>query len=374
MKTVYRPDLKAHVTLDDNGKIRNILYTQQYYPSEESNTRLAAADFVHQTAEVFQIPPDQLKNLQQHVSFLDPREQEIEYRFSEVKKFFDSATYAYYQTIHNVPVWHGGMTVTVKEGPHRIIHADNYGHDDLQVKLPTADATGRVRGVLIGLNSEARNGRRVVPEGEAPAEPTAVSFETLFPAPRSGSAARRGRVESPEWVDRMKITRGLFYVYRYDAKERQTGQVDPGLVESEAKPAEIEVEHDVPTLPLPPVPSAIKDGEHYLVVELIFHLANGGNGRLNWKALVDVGTGAFLWLRAMTSGVNGLVFTYDPKTFTGNLANTPDSTDAVLNPLRVDVVLVDLNPPVMGTQSLTGTHVTISDDDAPTVPPPSQAT
>src|SRR5262245_36249197 len=76
----------------------------------------------------------------------------------------------------------------------------------------------------------------------------------------------------------------------------------------------------------------------------------------------------------MTSGVNGLVFTYDPKTFTGNVANTPDGTNAVLNPLRVDVVLADLNPPVMGTQSLIGTHVTISDDDSPTVPPPYQPT
>ena len=89
---------------------------------------------------------------------------------------------------------------------------------------------------------------------------------------------------------------------------------------------------------------------------------------------MEVETGSVLWLRAMTAGVHGLVFTYDPKTSTGNLSNTPDSTNTVLNPLRDDVELLDLDVPLMGVQSLSGAHVTIVDDDAPAVAAPTQPT
>ncbi len=68
-------------------------------------------------AETLQIPESWLKNIHQQVSFLDPREQGIEYRLYEVKKFFSSATDSFYQTVHNTPIWQSGLTVTVKENP-----------------------------------------------------------------------------------------------------------------------------------------------------------------------------------------------------------------------------------------------------------------
>ena len=74
----------------------------------------------------------------------------------------------------------------------------------------------------------------------------------------------------------------------------------------------------------------------------------------------------------MTASVNGLVFTYDPKTSTGTLANTADSTNATLNPMRDNVTLLNLNAPVMGVQSLAGTNVVLSDDDLPTLTPPTK--
>ena len=115
METIYNSALKAHLTLDDRHKLRHILHTQKYFLSEKSNARLAAADYLHEMSKEFEIPEQQLKNLHLKTTFLDPLEQDVEYRFYEIKKFFSSATYCYYQTVHNVPVWAAGTTVTVKE-------------------------------------------------------------------------------------------------------------------------------------------------------------------------------------------------------------------------------------------------------------------
>ena len=118
---------------------------------------------------------------------------------------------------------------------------------------------------------------------------------------------------------------------------------------------------------------SIHPGHDYLVMEVVFTLPFGGFDRLNWRALIEVETDTVLWLRALIAGVNGLVFTYDPITSTGVLTNTADQPNNILNPLRDDVALDGLSGPVAGVQSLAGTRVTVSDDDAPTVAPPTEA-
>ena len=75
----------------------------------------------------------------------------------------------------------------------------------------------------------------------------------------------------------------------------------------------------------------------------------------------------------MIAGVQGLVFTYDPKTSTGDLGMTPDKGDDILDDLQDDVELLNLTMPGMNEpQSLSGLHVTIIDDDSPNVEPPTQ--
>ena len=59
-----------------------------------------------------------------------------------------------------------------------------------------------------------------------------------------------------------------------------------------------------------------------------------------------------LYLRALASGVNGMIFKVDLITASGNATNTPDKSDAVLNPFRASVALPDLNAPVGGVQAL----------------------
>lgn len=370
MKSIYKPELKAHLTFDEKNRVRHILQTQEYYLSDKNSVRIAAADFLHNRAYTFQIPVAQLEHLHQKASFLNPREQDIEYREYEVKKFFSSTTYCYYQTIHNTPVWHGGMTVTVKENPYRITHADHYGHDDIKIQLPSAKVIENIRDALINMNSAA-DIKRATHVGEVP---TGVPFESVFAAPRLKKTSKKDskQDQTVSWSDRAKATRGLFYVYKYNAEERQPKYTVDMLKASKEKVYDFEAGEAEITLPLPPVADKINDSQHYLVAEIIFHLSP--KDRLNWKALIEVETGSILWLRAMVSGVNGLVFTYDPQTSTGDLTNTPDDGNAILNPLRDDVVLPNLNAPVAGVQSLTGTHVTVIDDDTPNIAPPTEAT
>jgi zinc metalloprotease ZmpB len=371
MKTYYNHDLMADITVDSNEKVRHILHSQEYFQSERNNSVDAAIDYVHKMAHVFNIPLNQLEHLYQRASFLDPKEQKIEYRTYDEKKMFSSTTHCFYQTIHNIPVWHGGMTVTVKENPYRVTHADNHGHDDLRVKLPPREIIEKIRAVLMDINnvSDINNtlpNRKLRNLGEL-----GVSASVLFGSKGSKVSTKPGRRST--WVDKVKITRGFFYIYQYRSKDRQPENgID--LWNVSKKIYDAEAEDFEPTLPLPHVPSNIKEGQHYLVVEIVFHLEEKIKNRLNWKALVEVETGAILWIRAMISGVNGLVFTYDPKTSTGNLSNTPDDDDTVLNPLRDDVELLNLNSPVMGIQSLSGLNIIISDDDSPTVSSPTNAT
>ena len=378
MNTTYRSDLKAHVTLDDNKRVRHILHTQEYFVSEKNNVRLAAADYLRRQADTFKIPPSQLKNLNQPVSFLDAHERNVEYRYYETKKFFAAATYCYYQTIHNVPVWRAGATVTVKTNPYRIIHADNYGHDDLTLTLPPRDVIEKTRAALISINrtSSLRCAKSVRAVGEDVVT-SDIPLSSVFEGIRAGRG-KAGARTGFNWLNQVRIKRGLFYVYRYDAEERQPKN---GVTLSTPRGTSSKKYGDGPesreievTLPLPAVPSQIRSGHHYLVVELVFTLGRETKRAMNWKALIEVETGAILWLRAMVAGqVMGKAFRYDPKTSTGVLANDPDSDNATLNPLRDDVELLNLDvPPGMSPQHLSGSHVMLSDDDLPTFAPPTE--
>jgi hypothetical protein len=96
MKTIYEPTLKATVTLDDAGHIRGINHLDEYREIEGFRGREAAAVYVRDIAGKLNIAREQLHSLEQAVSYLDPQEKGVEYRFSEEKTSFDSATYAYY--------------------------------------------------------------------------------------------------------------------------------------------------------------------------------------------------------------------------------------------------------------------------------------
>ena len=372
METIFQPELKAHLTLDDDERVRHIVHTE-YFAAEAGTPRAAAREYLGEVAETLAIAPPQLDHLNQQVSYLDPHEHPIEYRLADTKKFFDSSTLAYYQTIHNTPVWDGGLTVSVKDAPLRIVGADHRGHPDLKVDLPPQDVIDRVKAQLIKINSGIVDDRNQPPIEDRRVPARGMAFNEAFGTAAPKKSGRRAAADFA-WFGDTRITRGRFFIYRYIAEDRQPGGGKVFIRDPKDEPLDLEAGGEAITLPLPPVPDQIREGVHYLVVEIVFNAGRTAKESLNWKALVEVETGAILWLRALISGINGYVFTYDPKTSTGVLTNTPDDGNATLNPLRDDVTLQNLDAPVVNVQSLKGSNVTIVDDNSPTVAAPTMPT
>src|SRR5688500_20148338 len=96
-------------------------------------------------SETLKSQGSELKAVHKQVSFLDPREQGVEYQFSEEKRLFDSVTVGYYQTYLNVPVWRRGLSVTIKENPNRVVGSVDNSEDDLQGTLPPEPIIERYR-------------------------------------------------------------------------------------------------------------------------------------------------------------------------------------------------------------------------------------
>lgn len=127
-----------------------------------------------------------------------------------------------------------------------------------------------------------------------------------------------------------------------------------------------------PALPLPRVPEEIREGVHYRVTEVLFTLELPGRGELNWRALVEVGSGAVLYLRAFVSCVSGMVFIRDPYSTTGDSSITPRSRGRVLDPLRTRVQLPGIRLPAspLAKVTLAGEFVQLFGFGAPPIPPP----
>jgi Abnormal spindle-like microcephaly-assoc'd, ASPM-SPD-2-Hydin/Fungal fucose-specific lectin len=366
MRTIYDADLRATVTVDDADRIRALNH-EEYWPAGDLGGREAASAYFGDIASKLDISAAALSSLNEPVSFFDPRQQDVEYRFSEEKSSFDTATYAFYQTYLNTPVWTSGLTVTVKQGPTRVVAATNTSEQGIDAQMPTTDAVERYRQLfLTGEKAPSLPRRRRSRASKVVGVDGSALLDDILAEPIRASNELSEEI-TPQLI------RGRFFVYRFDAEKRTTDH--PQQTEDDQD----DTRHDpplcgtAPELPLPPVPNTIQDDDWYLVAELIVRLPYHEN-RMNWRFLVELETNAILYARALTSGVNGLVFTYDPITGTGTATNTPDQGNAVLDPLRDDVLLPNLNAPIAGVQSLQGSLVTLDDIEILTVAAPTQPT
>ena len=360
MRTQYDPGLKATVTWDDAGRVRGILHLDEYREMERLRGREAAAAYVRDIARNLNIESQALRSLGQPVSYLDPRQQDVEYRFSAEKVSFDLATYVYYQTYLNTPVWAAGVTVALKQAPARVVAATDTTQQGIDAKLPSSEALERYRRLFAaGEKVDGPPSRR---QAGRPREPDITKSDLLTEI--LGNVAKAAKeLDDPQTTPR--LIRGRFFVYRYDAKER---------TQDESHHVGQPVCGTPPTLPLPAVPKSIQDGSWNLVAELVFRLPYEG-ARMNWRMLVEVETNAIVYLRALSSGVvMGKVFNYDPVTSTGTATNTSNQSNAVLNPFRVDEELRNLNP-AAGTplaQSLEGTWAAVTNITPPNISPPTR--
>jgi hypothetical protein len=287
----------------------------------------AAQEFLRTQAEVFKVPETAMRSLDVRAAIAPTTENQA-LRFESETQLMDSAVVSYTQTMFGLPIYRAGVAVTVRVPDNSVQAASSTLHYDIQAEPPgDALASGVMNAAAVGGYDELA--RKAIPAAEE-----------------------------------MRINRTRLMVYRYDAAKRTHRHPK--------EDTKMGFHSEPPTLPLPPVPKSIVDGKHYVVVEALFSLPMPDYGVLNWRAFIEPETGAVLYLRALVDGVSGLVFDRDPITKTGNLANLPSATSAILDLLQDNVPLVDLGPLSAGQQSLAGSFVALADKSAPSPALPTQ--
>ena len=363
MQRIFDSRLHATITRDDSRQTRSIQFR------DGASTRLSGGpkSVLRSVAAQLGIPMEELGSLDQPVSYLDPFEQGVQFRVSDTKKFFDTTTHVYRQTSLNTPVWEAGLTATVRHDDGRVLSVTNTSVRGVDARLPSARDLATYRALFaMGEKTDPSPAGHEKAATKAASERAASLLSEIL-----AKALQEGRKQGGKAVE-PKLIRGRFYLYRYEADKRLYDHPAQRPGKEAAGPGDTEPEV-LPILPLASVPQSIKDGSWRFVAELVIRLPYRGR-RMNWRLLVDVETGAVLYLRALASGVNALVFTYDPITSTGDNGNDATQGNAVLNPLRDDVVLEGLDPPMGGNQSLSGELVRVVEVEAPAVAVPTRPT
>lgn len=355
-KPGFDESLQAEISVDDYQKVRSIHHTAELYQSSETTPLRAAVDYLNQVCGVYEISAEQLSNLPQHISYLDPAEKGVEFCLQEERNVFDSHTFSFAQTYLNIPVWESGLKVTCKSAPLRIVGSVNTSEDAIQAKLPSKRVIGSFKKLF---PIAPRDGGRIEEEGREP--PDQLKQTKLI---HKVLGADRNAEREPD--EDARIIRGRFYVYRYDASQR--------LPPVEAEDIEGAEGHSDPALPLPKVDNKIKDGEWYVVAELTFSYSTAEHSQMNWRMLVEIETSSVLYLRALSGSVNGSVFRLDPISATGDVTLTSDQDNSRLNPLRDDVRLTNLDPPNAGVHSLRGSYVKLVEVHPPNIAAPTEST
>jgi zinc metalloprotease ZmpB len=386
MKERYRPDLKAHVLTDEANRVRAIQHTGEYWESPTGGGLMTAVTYLRHFGSVYEIPAKKFDRLETKVSFLEPREQDEEYRLSDEKRQFDSETFGFDQTYLNVPVWRAGLKVTVKKGPCRVVRSEDTTQSGVNAKMPSEEAIDRYREIFIGSNT-ATALRRAVQAGTDLRE-TAVAAQVKTAESESAregeSFVRRLFSFEKESEDmRASLIRGRFWIYRYDAAARLPEDEEPDGPVVKNQPAAEDRRRRTKSggeapgvrvprpFDVPDVDPKIKDGAYYMVAEIMFKVSVGQN-RMVWRALIELETNSILYLRPMVAYVNGYVFEDDPITKTGTTTPTASSDNATLNPLRDDVHLENLDALVGGTQHLSGSFAEVTQVEGPNIPPPTE--
>ena len=305
--------------------------------------QLAAAEFLTEHARRRRRTPQWLSGAalttgSEDVDLEDGGSADIELRFDGEKRQFDTTTVAYQQTWRGLPVWRCGVTVTMRTDPVRVANVHSTAHREIEVELPTR--TDLKRGIT-GTRGLMR-----------------PAFDTTFTLRSARSS------DNPKQVE---VVSNRLVVHWYDAARRLTDETSPapeiGVVEDA---------HDAVEFPFPiPAAPEIEHGTFRIAREIVFRIATPPRGVVTWMVLLDVATGALLWLRPFVADVTGLVFAKDPSD-QGSGVGT-NGTSAQLNPLRSSATLLGLTAPAAGAeQALTGNFINVSDFELADADPPTE--
>lgn len=290
----------------------------------------SARKFLTSHADALGLAPEAVDALDVHAAIAPtPRGEAL--RFESETPLMDSTTVTYVQTMYGLPIYQAGVSVTTHGADNAVTAAASTLHYDVNAKPPRAGLAA-----FAGPGANASNG----------------AYDDLVRSALGDNGPK------------IRINGTTLMVYRYDAAKRLEshphGKDDAGFG------------GEPPTLPVAKPPRSIKNGTYYVVVDALFTLPVEGWGTLNWRAFIEIETGAVLYLRALVDGVSALVFDRDPMTKTGNNANLPSANAATLNALRDNVTLTNLGGAVgnPATQSLNGNFVRLFDNLQPNVVAP----
>jgi hypothetical protein len=329
MSEKFDAELQTKIVRDADGVVRALSHANRYVATKAPTPQLAADDYLSRYGELLGLKREQLTHLFAPIE-REPTTDEVEFRFLSEKHQSDLTTVAFHQTCFGLPVWEAGLSITMKDNPLRVVGAQSTLHPDVELKRPPDDTVARLK---------------------------TLELETLA---KSLGLSGRALHDEPLRIDSQR-----FMIYRHNQARRTDGAAKPSKDETAFHSAS-------PGLPLPPVHSSIRDGRHYIVLAVYFRFDVPPFRPLHWVALIEAQTLSVLLLRAFVdSVVTGLVFKADPVTLGGPGAN---ANSAALNPFRTSETLAGLVLPVNGTQALSGSNVTVSDIDQPSVLPPTMPT
>jgi hypothetical protein len=334
MTQQFDASAKAMLTRDASGIVRDVLHVEEPFHSSAGTALLAAHEYLMKHGAVLGIAPAELAHFSLEPEKA-PRPLGVEYRFSQEKPQFDMSTVVFEQTFMGLPVWQAAVSVHMQAKPFVVVSAQSSRHAVVDAAMPSDKALQR----------------------SARLDPKALAKQLGADADKNCDASS------------LSVLRQRLMVYRYEAAQRTAPDDHSTAGTPHATTGQGSATLH-PELPLPPLGDQFPEGEHRVVIEVTFTLAWNGIKDLPWVALVDVETLAVLYLRAFIDGVNGLVFMADPITAHGG--PLPGATTAELNALRSTVLLDDINPPVAGTVSLTGSQVTVINVEVPNTAPPTR--
>jgi hypothetical protein len=389
----------VHVVRDAQGRVIHVEHIRVFgLAVAQADPRTLADAYVRANAALFD--PELQLALAEPISGAFRRDEPPLLRYAaerSIRGRDGSTVVTYAQTVNGLPIWQAGLAVTV-----------NY-HDGRRLRVNSAQSSLHPQPLI---DPAPPRDAQFVPNKLSLTTLTRLLYPDNLPATEQIRINVRPRllyyryrplerfatpVASPQAATAAAVPAGASLDAPLGAGAgRAVGGLDPGpLALADAPPTDPFAEPNT-TLPLAPVPQSIRTEVHYLVTEVLFATTevrkDGLHPDVNWRAFIEVRTGAVLYLRAAVAAcfdeifppgpapgapefvsAAGSVFAADPVTLTGDDPFAPGRTpsDATLNPQPIPVTLANVLTSTNGAQSLNGAWVTLQDLNSPVGNPPS---
>jgi hypothetical protein len=215
MREISNTRLRARVSIDEDDRVRQVNHSEAPWKSTQDSPLRAALEYLQHLGMGLGIREDELRNASQAVSFSEPREQGVEYRFGKEKGMFDSSTIIFNQTFLNVPVWRAAVTLTLKQNPNRVLLVTVTSERGMDASLPAPERIDAHRRIFalaaagqqlrtLGLDDQSR----AAGVAEEDAQPKTAGFiRQILGREVTGEANREAGED-----DEARAIRGRFFV------------------------------------------------------------------------------------------------------------------------------------------------------------------